>query len=531
MPTLEWIGKSKVVNHHLDVPYCVLNRKYSYDENGQHEEDNSSENMIIHGDNLLALKSLLPQYEGKIKCIYIDPPYNTGEDGWIYNDNVNDSRFKQWLGAVVGKEGEDLSRHDKWLCMMYPRLKLLHRLLSDDGAIFISIDENELYNLKLTCDEIFGSRNHIATFVWEKRLNRENRKEVSSRHDYIVCFAKNKHEKERTIKLLEMSGEALDRYKNPDNDPRGPWKSDPITAQAGHATKNQFYTLTIPNGRAFTPPAGSCWRYTKEKFEELLADNRIWLGVSGNNVPRKKTFLYEKDRGLTPETLWFATDVSTNESAKNELRYMFSDTVPFVTPKPHELVERIIQLTCDDDSIILDSFAGSGTTAHAVLNMNKQHGGNRKFILIEMMDYADTITAERVKRVIDGYGEGKKVVAGTSGNFSFYELGAPIFNGDVLNEDIGEDEIRKYVYFTETKQSLPPRKADEPYYMGTYMDVSYYFNYARDSITTLNRDILHTVKTKSEGYIMYADLCTLSTRELEKWHITFKKIPRDISRL
>ena len=191
MPTLEWIGKDKVVNHHHEVPYRVLERQYSYDEAGQHAEDNGSENMIIHGDNLEALKALLPKYEGKVKCIYIDPPYNTGEEGWVYNDNVNDPKIKKWLGEVVGKEGEDLSRHDKWLCMMYPRLKLLQRLLAEDGTIFISIDDNELYSLKNICDEIFGQRNYITNFIWEKRLNRENRKVVSSRHDYILCYAKN----------------------------------------------------------------------------------------------------------------------------------------------------------------------------------------------------------------------------------------------------------------------------------------------------------------------------------------------------
>ena len=221
MPTLEWIGKSKVINHHQDVPFRVLERKYSFDENGQHSEDNGSENMIIRGDNLEALKALLPRYEGRVKCIYIDPPYNTGEEGWVYNDNVNDPKIKKWLGEVVGKEGEDLTRHDKWLCMMYPRLKLLQKLLADDGVIFISIDDNEFANLKLVCNEIFGDKNFIATFVWEKRLNRENRKAISSRHDYLICYAKN-IAVGRIIKQLPMSGEALERYSNPDNDPRGP---------------------------------------------------------------------------------------------------------------------------------------------------------------------------------------------------------------------------------------------------------------------------------------------------------------------
>ena len=332
MPTLEWIGKDKVINHHLEVPYRVLERKYSYDADGQHDEDNGSENMIIRGDNLEALKALLPRYEGLVKCIYIDPPYNTGEEKWVYNDNVNDPRMRKWLGEVVGKEGEDLSRHDKWLCMMYPRLKLLVKLLRNDGVIFISIDDNEQANLKLICDEIFGPQNFIATFIWEKRLNRENRKMVSLRHDYILCYTKSASGDRRALKQLPMSGEALERYGNPDNDPRGPWKSDPATAQAGHATAAQFYTLTVPNGKQHTLPAGRCWIYTEPVMQNAIAEGRIWLGPDGNNTPRKKTYLYEKERGLTPESVWFAADVSTNEIAKNELKKIFPEEGAFKMP-------------------------------------------------------------------------------------------------------------------------------------------------------------------------------------------------------
>ena len=264
---------------------------------------------------------------------------------------------------------------------------------------------------------------------------------------------------------------------------------------------------------------------------KAIAEGRIWLGADGNNVPRKKTYLFEKDRGLTPETIWFADDVSTNEQAKNELKRIFPETIPFTTPKPHELVERMIQICSEDDDIILDSFAGSGTTAHAVLNMNKSDGGRRKFILVEMMDYADSITAERVKRVIRGYGEGKNAVEGTGGNFSFYDLGEPLLHGDVLNENVGVEKIREYVYFTDTKASLPESHPDEPYFMGVHIGSAYYFYYEKQAVTTLNREFLHTVKTKADSYVIYADLCTLSETELEKYHITFKKIPRDITKL
>ena len=531
MPLLSWAGKEKVVNHHNKVAVHVLERKWKMGEDG---------NMIVHGDNLLALKALLPQYEGRVKCIYIDPPYNTGEEGWVYNDNVNDPQFKRWLGEVVGKEGEDFSRHDKWLCMMYPRLRLLQKLLADDGTIFISIDDNEVCNLRLVCDEIFGVQNFITTFIWEKRVNRENRKVVSSRHDYILCYAKQATPERRPLKQLPMTGEALARYQNPDNDPRGPWKSDPTTAQAGHATANQFYTLRVPVGKEWDPPAGSCWRFTQPVMMKMIKEGRIWLGPKGTNMPRKKTYLHEKERGLTPETLWFAKDVSTNERAKNELKEIFPDDIPFATPKPHELIEQILQIATDKDSLILDSFAGSGSTAHAVLNVNAADRGTRKFILVEMMDYAETVTAERVKRVIEGYGEGNNAVEGTGGGFGFYELGAPLLIDGNLNEDVPVERIREYVWWMETRGDgivanggmLPlSNVANDPYLLGVKEGTAYYFCYGKGEAVKLNRRLLGKLKTRAERYVVYADICLLADSELEKFGITFKKIPRDIARL
>ena len=529
MPTLEWIGKSKVVNHHLEVPYQVLERKYSYDEKGQHDADNGSQNMIIHGDNLAALKSLLPQYEGRIQCIYLDPPYNTGNEGWVYNDNVNDPRIKKWLGEVVGKEGEDLSRHDKWLCMMYPRLKLLQRLLADDGAVFISIDDNEQANLKLICDEIFGANNFVAQIVWQKRTSPDARRVISSGHEYILCYYKKSNDKNNQLNLLDLSPKDKAKFKNPDNDPRGPWVSTDCTAQAGHGTVNQFYVLTTPAGLKIELSPNLCWRYTSERMAEEIKKGRIWFGKDGKGVPRKKTYLSER-KGKSLWTWWPNDEVGHTQEATKEVTPIFGDSAKFDYPKPVRLIQRIIQIASRKNSIILDSFAGSGTTAHAVLNLNKQDGGDRKFILIEMMDYADTITAERVKRVIQGYGEGKNQVEGTGGDFSFYELGKPIFKGKFLNEAIGLNEIRKYVYFTETRQPLPSGSAEEPDYLGTWMDVAYYFHYEPLKATTLNWDFLATIKTKAEAYVIYADTCALSEKELLDYHITFKKIPRDIAR-
>ena len=574
MPTLDWIGKDKVINHHMDVPYRVLDAQYTFGED--------TGNMIIHGDNLEALKSLLPQYEGKIRCIYIDPPYNTGNEGWVYNDNVNDPRIRKWLGQVVGSESEDLSRHDKWLCMMYPRLKLLHRLLSDDGVIFISIDDNELYNLKIICDEILGKDCFVARITWHNNFSpRNDAQGIPYTTDNILVYGKVPN---WSPKRLSRSEDMDARFKSPDNDPV-PWTSSPAHAPSASTHRGMVYAIQHPyTGEFFYPPIGRCWALEQSKVLDLmnewanyelklLDDAATRAKICGEDNPDNMPVVYavalaesvessrektiernkrghlpkfyftsggkgglrvkkhlDKMEGKVVPTMWSYDEVGTNTEAKNDLKKLFEGDVPFTTPKPTRLIERIIQIATSKDSIILDSFAGSGTTAHAVLNMNKQDGGNRKFILIEMMDYADSITAERVKRVIDGYGEGKKAVEGTGGGFTFYELGDKLLDGEYLNENVPLNKIRSYVYFTETKQAVTD-KADEPHYLGTYLDTAYYFYYDKDAATTLDHDFLTTVRTTAESYVIYADRCILSNEELEKYHITFKKIPRDITRL
>ncbi len=524
MATLNWIGKEKVINHHLDVPYRVLNHQYSFDEKGQDEEDKRYDNKVIRGDNLQALKALLPQYEGKVKCIYIDPPYNTGNEKWVYNDNVNDPKIKKWLGEVVGKEGEDLSRHDKWLCMIYPRLKLLHKLLAEEGAIFISIDDNEQAHLRLICDEIFGYNNFINNVIWQKKYSPQNdARYFSDMHDFVMVYAKDKGLWDRN--LLPRSAEQNKRYKNMDNDPRGPWKSSDLSVKT--YSQDYDYPIETPGGRIVNPPQGRCWRTSKENFQKLVEDNRIWFGVKGNNVPSIKRFLSEVQDGIVPVTLWLREEVGDNQEASQELKKIFPDSAfPFDTPKPPRLIERILQIATDENSIVLDSFAGSGTTAHAVLNMNKEDGGNRKFILVEMEDYAENITAERVKRVIKGYGD----IEGTGGGFNFYELGEPLLiENQYINEKVPVNKIKEYVYFMETKEVLI--NSENSYYLDTHNNTAYYFYYEGERITTLNYDFLETIKESAENYIIYADICTLSEEELLKYNITFKKIPRDIRRL
>lgn len=525
MPTLNWIGKDKVINHHQDVPYKVLEQQYTY-SNGSETDAFVSENKIIHGDNLEALKSLLPQYEGKIKCIYIDPPYNTGNEGWVYNDNVNDPKLKKWLGQVVGKESEDLSRHDKWLCMMYPRLKLLHKLLADDGAIFISIDDNEQGNLKLICDEIFGIGNFVANIIWEKNYSpRNDAKYFSASHDFIVVIAKNKNNWTRN--LAPRTDKQNKFYKYNDNDGRGLWRPDNVLVKS--FSESGVFSIKNPkSGKDNFPPKGNCYRFNEEKANQMLSENRFYFGKDGLGKPQLKRYLAEVNDGVVPQTLWKHEEVSHSQDGKKELNNIIDGNV-FDTPKPYQLINRILEISTDKNSIILDSFAGSGTTAHAVLNLNKQDGGNRKFILIEMEYYANTITAERVKRVIKGYGTEAKPIEGTGGNFSFYELGEPVFlENDLLNEVIGIERIHEYVWFSETKSNYT--KQDEHYLLGVKEQTAYYFYYNTNAMTTLDESFLRQLKTKADQYIIYADNCLLDEKLMSKYHIIFKKIPRDITR-
>lgn len=527
MPILNWIGKDKVVNHHLDVPYRVLEHQYGFNNGEESKAQTSSGNKIIHGDNLEALKSLLPEYEGKIKCIYIDPPYNTGKEEWLYSDRVNHPQIEKWFKKTVGKEGEDLSRDDKWLCMMYPRLKLLHKLLAEDGIFFCSIDDYEQANLKLILDEIFGQKNFINNVIWQRAYSPINtKKRFSPNHDFIICYGKNIVNIEFT---LERTEEANLRYSNPDNDYRGEWKSSDLSV--GPIIKDKIYEIETPSGRKVLPPKGRCWVLTKERFEEFLKDNRIWFGENGSSVPSVKRFKSEVKEGMTPMTVWTYKEVGHTQDAKKEIKTIFLDRdIPFETPKSLKLMERILQLgALDKNSIILDSFAGSGTTAHAVLNLNKQDGGNRKFILVEMEEYAETITAERVKRVIKGYGDKE----GTTGSFDYYELGEPLFNEDGdINEMVGIEKLRQYIYYTETKDFLDSNgtATDNESFLAKHNDTAYYFYYEPDCTTTLDYQFLSTIKTKAEQYIIYADNCLLTKEFLSKNNIIFKKIPRDITK-
>ena len=388
---LNWAGKSEAFRGMQQPSRATLVpcREESVDFD-------NTQNIFIEGENMEVLKGLQKSYFGKVKMIYIDPPYNTGSDSFIYPDKFSESK-EEYLRRVGDKneEGymtrdgmfrknakENGQYHSNWLNMMMPRLYLAKSLLREDGVIFISIDDNEVHNLRLLMNEIFGEENFVAQFIWEKRLNRENRNEVSVRHDYILCYSKYTESDVRRIMQLPMNKKALSNYGNPDNDPRGLWKSDPAHAQAGHGTKFQFYTLIAPNGKQHELPSGRCWLYTKEVMDEAIRDNRIWFGKDGNGVPRIKTYLSAKERGLTPETMLFAKDVSTNEKAKNDLKGLFDGVAVFETPKPIELISILMQFALKD-GIVLDFFAGSAATAHAAMQFNRD-GNNCQFICVQM---------------------------------------------------------------------------------------------------------------------------------------------------
>lgn len=559
MPTLHWIGKEKVINHHMDVPFKVLEHAYGFAADASkgsatvQKEETKSGNKIIHGDNLEALKALLPEYEGKIKCIYIDPPYNTGNEGWVYNDNVNDPKIKKWLGEVVGKEAEDLTRHDKWLCMMYPRLKLLHKLLADDGAIFISIDDNEQANLKLICDEIFGGQNFVNNIIWQKKTGASDAVNIATVTEYILVYGK----QISSLKFnhnFEAHDEKRYKYKDEYFDERGPFYYDNLDRgtlgyyeSLDYPVKTPDGSYTFPNGRNIQFDDGWRWKWSEEKllwgidngFIEVRKSKskvsgwgiyyKIYLNVDneGNKIIRSSPF-----KNTILDVL--------NTHASNEAKKIFGTTTLFSNPKPSDLIQKIIQIATDKNSLVLDSYAGSGTTAHAVLKMNKQDEGNRKYILVEMEEYSENITAERVKRVIKGYG----TTEGTGGSFDFYELGQPLFNEDgKLNESVGVEKIRQYVWYTETQSGYKLEVMNDEInkthnsslithhsYLGAHNDTAYYFHYEKDEVTTLDHAFLATMKTKAEQYVIYADNCLLTKDFMTKHHIIFKKIPRDVTK-
>ncbi len=526
MPTLNWIGKDAVIRHHKEVPFRLLEPDAALSHG-----DASDGNLIVQGDNLHALKALLPKYAGRVKCIYIDPPYNTGNEGWVYNDKVNSPEMNKWLGQVVGKEAEDLSRHDKWLCMMYPRLVLLKQFLSDDGAIFVSIDDNEVASLRLLMDEIFGRGNFVANNVWQKRYSRENRGAIGDVHEYLMVYAKIPNLFQESRNLLQIDEKQAAVYKNQNDDPKGRWQSVSMTAQGYRP--NQMYQVTAPNGKVHSPPEGRCWSTIESEYFKLRANNLIYFGKDGNGVPRIIRYLSDVD-GFVPWTWWTHEEVGHTDEAKKEIQSIFGTQTAFDTPKPTRLLERVIKIVTSPGEIILDSFAGSGTTAHAVLKQNAEDGGNRKYILVEMLEsIATDITAERVRRVAGGYTDAKgNAVAGLGGGFQFCRLSAePLFNefGDI-RDDVTFAELADFVWFAET--GIGYSGANDSPLLGIHQGTAIYLLFngilgdrRPQGGNILTKAILDGLPSHAGPRVIYAAATRLGPAAMQREQIIFKQTP------
>lgn len=463
-----WLGKNYArMLTNMDTTTLI----HPDEEHNAKPENKDSQNVYISGDNLDALQHLVKSYSSKVKVIYIDPPYNTGSDGFVYNDKFNFTAedlakrldvSPERAERILSMTRRGSASHAAWLTFMLPRLSFARDLLTDDGVIFISIDDNEQANLKRLCDEVFGEECFVAQFIWEKRLNRENRRETSVRHDYILCYSKNYYDDEiKRINQLPMSGKALASYSNPDNDPRGLWKSDPAHAQAGHGVESQFYTVVAPNGKKHKLPSGRCWIYNEETMKKAIKDNRIWFGQDGNGVPRVKTYLNAKERGLTPETMIFAKEGSTNEKAKNDLKELFGGIAVFETPKPVELIRHLLKMAFKE-GLAVDFFGGSSSTAHAVMEMSID-GSNMHYILVQLPEpykpdseafkagykTIDEVGMERIKRAAKKIKSENPLFAGDLG-FKHYTL-----------EEPKEDALMLMEQFDPSKDIISPLEVND----------------------------------------------------------------------
>lgn len=491
------------------VPYRLLDAQPELDGG-----DSDAANMLIQGDNLDALKALLPFYAGRVKCIYIDPPYNTRSAFQHYDDNL---------------------QHSKWLAMIYPRLVLLRDLLTEDGSIWVSIDDHEGHYLKVIMDEVFGRRNFVAHNVWQRTHTRENRTDISDVHDTIFTYAKNRDLWGTRRNLLPASDAQLDRFRNLDDDPRGPWASLPAHAKAEKGRRQaQFFTVTTPGGRKIDPPAGRCWLYTEERFGEMVADKRIWFGDSGNNAPRVKKFLSEVQAGLVPSTWWSHPEVGTTGKAKAEITTLFPGDVPFSTPKPEKLLERIVHIASNAGDLVLDSFLGSGTTAAVA------HKMGRRWIGIEMGEHAVTHCKPRLDKVIAGEQGGVSEAVGWSGGggYRFYRLGEPVFDPDgSIAADIRFPTLAAHIWFSET--STPYRADGSSPLLGIHEGTAYALLYngvlGDRSVTggnVLTSALLDRLRADAGGrsgpMVVYGEASRLGAARLKDAGVIFKQTPYDV---
>ena len=509
MPTLSWLTREADIQATAHVPYRML--KTSSDlSNG----DPDADNMLLHGDNLEALKALLPFYAGQVKCAFIDPPYNARKDFKHYNDNLE---------------------HSQWLEVMYPRLELLRELLGENGSVCAIIDDDEGHYLKVIMDEVLGRTNFVASVVWQKKHTRANdARWFSDNHDYIIVHAKNKDGWK--LNLLPRSEEQDRGFSNPDNDPRGPWASQPIQVK----TPNQEYIYPIQNlvGDVFWPPNGRSWQFSKERFRELVKDNRIWFGEDGKNVPRIKKFLSEVQKGITPVTIWPHHEVGHNQEAKQEVKEFNPEDV-FDTPKPERLIHRILHIATNPGDLVLDSFLGSGTTAAVA------HKMGRRYIGIEMGEHAVTHCVPRLNKVIEGEqgGISKSVGWKGGGGFRFYRLGPPVFDAEgQIRSDITFSVLAAHVYFSETGRPLTVD--DKSPFLGIHDGRAYALLYngvlgdrKPDNGNVLTRPTLARIRSEIASrdadfagpITVYGEQSRMSPATLAQQDIVFKQTPYDIT--
>lgn len=500
---LTWIGKEN--RPKLEPRILIEEPEKSFCAKYRVSDKDIFDNMLIFGDNLLALKALEQEFAGMVKCAAFDPPYNTGSAFEHYDDGIE---------------------HSIWLSLMRDRLELARHLLSEDGSLWINIDDAEYAYIKVLLDEIFGRANFVATNIWEKRKTRENRRAFSFKHDYVLVYAKDKGRFESTINPLPLNQTVLDRYKNPDNDPRGPWQSISALAQAGHGTKSQFYELTAPNGNKHNLPEGNCWRYTKERMEQAIADGRIWFGKDGNNVPRIKKYLKESDdAGLTPETIWYADEVGTTDTAKKHSLLLSIGEDVFDTPKPEELLQRILQLSTSPGDLVLDSFAGSGTTGAVA------HKMGRRWIMVELGEHCHTHIIPRLKKVIDNEDKGGITDAVNwkgGGGFRYYRLAPSLLEKDkwgnyVINKQFNATMLAEALCKLEGFVYAPSETMYWQHGHSTERDYIYV------TTQTLTHDQLEQLSEELGPDRSLLVLCLAFRGNTERYqNLTVKKIPKQV---
>lgn len=503
MPTLSWLTREKDVKSADAVAYRLLER-----DDALSFGDAESGNMLIQGDNLEALKSMLPYFRGQVKCIYIDPPYNTRSAFEHYDDNLE---------------------HSQWLAMIWPRLVLLRELLAEDGSIWVSIDDNEGHYLKVIMDEVFGRRNFIAEVIWQKRTSRENRAAIGSAHDIVLVYSKRTAVEWKAVRNTlppNMNG-----FSNPDGDARGPWRSIPFSAQGFRP--NQMYKITSTDGTVHEPPRGRCWGATEEVFRRYEAEGRVYFPKGGAGKPRIKQFAGE-EAGLVPMSLWLAEEVGTNEESKKEILALFDHDTPFGTPKPERLMERIIRIATNPGELVLDSFLGSGTTAAVA------HKMGRRWIGVEMGDHAITHCAPRLRKVIEGEQGGISQALGWEGGggFAFYRLGEVVFDEDgAINPGVSFAPLAAHIWFAETGQPMSSPHSGP--FLGSHGGNGYALLYngilGDKSVSggnVLTRKTLDMIRASAGEFVgpmtVYGEACRLSPETLKAEGIAFKQTPYDV---